>query len=80
MGGVCLEIDRPLEEGAVLALTLFLVEEEIEVEGRRGLDLSVRVQWTADAEHGYVAGVKFIDLTPPKQATIAKALQIIAED
>ncbi len=79
IGGVCLETHRPLEEGAALALTLFLVEDEIEVEGGRGLDLRVRVQWTADAERGYAAGVKFIDLTPAQQAALAKALQVIGE-
>ena len=36
-GGVCLETDRALLEGAALAMTLFVVEDEIEAEGRRGL-------------------------------------------
>src|SRR6185436_18142354 len=32
-GGVCVEIDRPLEEGSKLRLTLFVVEDDVEAEG-----------------------------------------------
>src|SRR5438132_2634146 len=62
-GGVCVEIDRPLKEGSLIQLTLFTVEDDVETEGARGLELTGTVQWTAEADRGYAIGLKFGTLT-----------------
>src|SRR6185312_6259941 len=36
-GGVCVEVDRPIAEGKLIRMTLFVVEEDVETEGARGL-------------------------------------------
>jgi hypothetical protein len=78
-GGVCLEIDRPLNEGKLIRLTLFLVEDDIETEDARGLDLTGTVQWVAEAEAGHNVGIKFGSLTPAQAASLQQALRVIGE-
>jgi c-di-GMP-binding flagellar brake protein YcgR len=63
-GGVCLELDTGLAEGDSIALRLFPVEDDIEAEGARGLEIAGRVQWVAEADRGYTVGVQFKDLSP----------------
>jgi PilZ domain len=74
-GGVCLELDTSLAEGDPVALRLFLVEEDIEAEGARGLDLIGSVQWSAEAERGFAIGVQFHGLTGTQAAALAATLQ-----
>jgi hypothetical protein len=76
VGGVCLEIDRPLAEGTHLGLTLFVVEDEVEAEGARGLELQATVQWAAEADRGYALGLKFDPLTPQQSTMLANALKV----
>ena len=52
-GGVCIEIDRPVAEGKVIGVTLFVVEEDVETEGARGLEVSGTVQWLAEGDRNY---------------------------
>ena len=78
-GGVCVEIDRPVVEGKLIRLTLFIVEDEIETEGARGLDLTGTVQWTAEADRGYAVGIKFGTLTAGQQTALANALRAIGQ-
>ena len=35
-GGVCVEMDRPIAEGKLIRMTLFVVEDDVETEGRAG--------------------------------------------
>ncbi len=78
-GGVCVEIDRPLKEGALVQLTLFTVEDDVEAEGARGLDLTGTVQWTAEADRGYAVGLKFGTLTAQQKNALTRALKIAGD-
>ncbi len=76
-GGVCLSIDRPIVEGSTVKLKLFVVEDEVESEGARGLDLTGTVQWAAESERGWTVGLKFSALTPAQTAALARALAAV---
>jgi hypothetical protein len=79
LGGVCIEIDRPVTEGKELQLTLFIVEDGIETEGARGLELVGTVQWTAEADRGYAVGIKFANLSARQQSSLTNALRAMGE-
>lgn len=76
-GGVCVEIDRPVAEGKLIHVRLFIVEDEIETEGARGLDLTGTVQWMAEADRGYAVGIKFGNLTAQQSTALTNALKAI---
>ena len=78
-GGVCVEVDRPIPEGKLLRLTLFIVEDEIETEGARGLDLTGTVQWVAEGDRNYAVGIKFGNLTAAQQTSLTNALKAVGE-
>src|SRR4051812_9962027 len=78
-GGVCVEIDRPLAEGKAIAVTLFVVEDGIESESARGLDLTGTVQWMAEGDRGYALGIKFSNVSPQQQAALGHALKALGE-
>ena len=79
VGGVCIEIDRPVAEGSRLELTLFVVENEVETEGLRGLKVAGTVQWAAEGDRGWALGLKFDPLTPAQVKSLQNALQTIAQ-
>lgn len=79
LGGVCVEIDRPVVEGKLIRLTLFIVEDDIEAEGARGLDVTGTVQWTAESERGYAVGIKFGKLTGAQETALGNALKAVGE-
>lgn len=79
LGGVCVEIDRPVAEGKLIRLTLFIVEEDIEAEGARGLELTGTVQWMAEGDRGYAVGIKFGNLTAAQQTALGNALKAVGE-
>jgi hypothetical protein len=78
-GGVCVEIDRPVAEGKLIHVKLFIVEDEIETEGARGLDLTGTVQWTAEADRGYAVGIKFGNLTAAQSTALNNALRAVGD-
>jgi hypothetical protein len=78
-GGLCVEIDRPMAEGALVRLTLFTVEEDVETEGARGLELTGNVQWVAEADRGYAIGLKFGNLTAAQSTALAKAIKAVGD-
>jgi hypothetical protein len=80
VGGVCVEIDRPVADGAKLQLTLFVVEEDVETEGARGLQVAATVQWAAEAERGWALGLKFDPLSPQQAAALIHALKAVSGD
>ena len=63
IGGVCVEVDRPIGEGKQLGLTLFIVEEDIEAEGDRG----------------YAIGIRFADMTAQQKTALNNALRAMGE-
>jgi len=77
LGGLCVEIDRPLQESSLVRLTLFVVEEDVETEGARGLELTGTVQWTAEGDRGYSIGVRFGTLNAAQQTALANALKAV---
>jgi hypothetical protein len=79
ISGVCVELDRMVPEGKQLAVRLFIVEDEIETEGARGLDLTGTVQWTAEADRGYAVGIKFGSLSPQQAQQLQNALRAVGE-
>jgi hypothetical protein len=80
VGGVCVEIDRPVAEGQNLQLTLFVVEDGVEAEGARGLQLAAMVQWAAEADRGWALGLKFDPLTPQQATALANALRAVTAE
>jgi len=79
MGGLCVEIDRPLPEGALVQLTLFAVEDDVEAASGSGLQLSGTVQWQAEGERGHAHGIKFGTLSAAQQASLKQALVTVGE-
>ena len=79
IGGVCVEIDRPINEGRQLGLTLFIVEDGIEAEGARGLDLVGTVQWVAEGDRNYAVGIKFGNLNAAQTTALNNALKAVGE-
>ncbi len=77
--GVCVEIDRMIAEGKQLGLRLFIVEDEIDSEGARGLDLVGTVQWASEAERGYALGIKFVNVTPAQAQQLQNALRAVGD-
>lgn len=77
LGGVCVEIDRPVAEGKLLRMMLFMVEDDIEAEGARGLELTGTVQWAAEGDEGFAIGIKFGQLTTAQSTALAHALKAL---
>ena len=77
LGGVCLELDRAIAEKSLVRLTLFVVEDDIETEGARGLELTGTVQWAAEGDRGYAIGLKFGTLTAAQSTALANALKAV---
>jgi hypothetical protein len=80
VGGICVEIDRALEEGDLVQVVLFLVEDSIEAEGKTTLDLQATVQWSAEAERGFALGLRFVDPPDAKITMLEKVLTMITAD
>src|SRR5262245_20900225 len=79
IGGLCVELDRPCAEGTAVRILLFVVEDDVEAEGSKGLELDATVQWVAEGEKGYAIGVKFNPLPPPQVTLLQNALKQIGE-
>ncbi|HEY2747123.1 MAG TPA: PilZ domain-containing protein [Polyangia bacterium] len=78
-GGVCVEIDRPVPEGKLIRVTLFVVEDDVETEGARGLELAGTVQWTAEGDRNYAIGIKFGNLNAQQTTQLTNALKAVGE-
>jgi len=79
MGGVCVEIDRPIPEGKLIRMTLFVVEDDVEAEGARGLELTGTVQWMAEGDRNYAVGLKFGNMTAAQSTALTNALKAVGE-
>ncbi len=79
VGGVCVEIDRPIAEGKQIRLTLFVVEDDVETEGARGLDLTGTVQWMAEGDRNYAIGIKFAGLSAAQTTALSNAMKAVGE-
>ncbi|MEO6951895.1 MAG: PilZ domain-containing protein [Polyangia bacterium] len=79
-GGVCVEIDRDIPEGQVVEIVLFLVEDDIEAEGKRALSLTGAVQWSGEGDRGYQVGLRFIDPPADKVAMLERVISLLNPD
>ena len=76
-GGLCVEVDRLFDEGAMVRVTLIVVEEDIESEGGRSLVLDATVQWIGEGDRGYQMGLKFVSPEPAKLKMLENALRAV---
>jgi len=76
-GGVCVELDRHVEEGALVEVILYVVEDDIESADQRTLTLAATVQWTAEGDRGYSHGLKFVETDAQKIAALKNALHAL---
>ncbi|MBK8480351.1 MAG: PilZ domain-containing protein [Proteobacteria bacterium] len=65
MGGVGLELDRPVEAQTLIAISMFLVEDGIEDATVGALEVHGQLIWIAPLERGgYEGGVRFAPIQP----------------
>jgi hypothetical protein len=70
MGGVGLAAKVPLQEKALIGVSMFLVEDGIEDATTGTLDVQGQIIWVAQSDSGlYEAGVRFAPL-PPNQVRL----------
>ena len=79
VGGVGLDLDRPLQEGATISLSLFLVIDDIEDEATAPMNLRAKVAWCAesDEEGRWAAGVRFDNLLPQQLEWLTRFLHAV---
>jgi hypothetical protein len=74
-GGAGLEPERPLTEGATVAIGLFLVVDDVEEEKTPPLWVKGRVAWTGEGDDGRpIAGVRFEVITDQQKAWLRQVL------
>jgi hypothetical protein len=79
-GGLCVEVDRPFDEGSTLEVTLVVIEDDVEAEGARTLGFQATVQWQAEGDKGYTHGLKFVSPDPVKLKQLENALKVVEPD
>jgi hypothetical protein len=79
-GGLCVEVDRLFDEGAMVQVTLIVVEEDVESESGRSLVLDATVQWIGEGDRGYQMGLKFVSPDPAKIKQLENALRAVTPD
>ena len=68
-----------MAEGKLIRLTLFVVEDDVETEGARGLELAGNVQWLAEGDRNYAVGIKFGNLSATQTTALTNALKAVGE-
>lgn len=69
MGGLGVDSERPLVEGAPLQLELFVVVDDIEDETTLPLLVQGKVAWCRmKSEMEFLAGIQFIDVDPEQRS------------
>lgn len=76
-GGVGLVLDRPLEEGQDLALTLFLTQDGIEDPDEEPFEAHAKVAWAKTAGDTHVIGVQFGAISAAQRAQLTRFLAAI---
>jgi hypothetical protein len=81
LGGVCLEGELSLPEGAPLTVGLFLVIDDVEDATRPPLEITGKVAWiTAEGRGRSILGVRFDRLAPFQTAGLTKFLNLVGAD
>jgi c-di-GMP-binding flagellar brake protein YcgR len=80
LGGMGVDLDRPLKEGSVVSLSLFLVVDEVEDERSAPITARAKVAWCAesDEEGRFSAGLRFDGLTTHQQEWLGRFLAAVA--
>lgn len=73
-GGVGLVLDRSLEEGQDIALTLFLTQDGIEDPDEEPFEARAKVAWSKAAGDTHVIGVQFGVISPAQRAQLTRFL------
>ena len=64
LGGVGIDTEWPLPEGAPISIELFVVVDDIEDESTIPLQVSGKVAWSRkQGERDFLAGIQFLDLS-----------------
>jgi hypothetical protein len=75
-GGVCLDVEKPLDEGATLGVSLFLTLEGIEHADTDALVVHAKVIWcTARDDGGFTAGMQFGTLSSAQTVAVEAFLR-----
>jgi c-di-GMP-binding flagellar brake protein YcgR len=74
-GGVRLVVDREMQEGAEIAVTLFLTQDGIEDPDETPFEAKAVVAWAAVQDAGtWIAGVRFEQVTPEQEKLLERFL------
>lgn len=80
-GGAGLVLDRELEDGAVLDLTLVLTQDGIEDPHDEPFTVKATVMWSGERdEGGFSAGVRFAALAPEANAKLERFLAALTSN
>jgi len=80
-GGVALKVRRPVPDGAVVGVFLFLAQDGFEDPDEEPLTTKAAVRWTAEADGGkHMIGLQFAKLEGAKKARLARFLSIVGEE
>lgn len=78
-GGVALAVERPLEQGAAVDLTLFLTQDGIEDPDHEPFEAKAKVEWARPGARGtHLCGLSFGGLSDPQRAQLAGFLEAIS--
>jgi len=73
--GVCFEIDRALEEGSTVGVSLFLTSDGIEDPDTEALNIKSEIIWCSERDDsGFTVGARFNDLSDENSATLKEFL------
>jgi len=73
LGGVGVDTETPLAEGALIRLELFVVVDDIEDETTVPLGVQGKVVWSRmKSAHEFLAGVQFVGLTPEQRTYLGQ--------
>lgn len=79
IGGVGVDAERPLPEGAALGVELFVVVDDIEDETTVPLKVQGRVAWCRmKSEREFLAGIQFVDLSADQRAYLQQLVAATA--
>jgi c-di-GMP-binding flagellar brake protein YcgR len=73
--GAALALDRPVQEGSTVRVTLFLTQDGIEDPDEEPFEAPATVRWAAEQEDGsHVMGVHFPRLSPAQSLQLKRFL------
>jgi len=79
-GGVALKVSRPVPDGAVVGVFLFLTQDGFEDPDEAPLTTKAAVRWSAGGDGGrHVVGLQFAKLEGAKKAQLERFLAIVGE-